>query len=565
LAESKVRDLLRQAMETQLPAGSPVEQVRSILERPDAPGFVQSLNPQVLYQLIQSAGWEEASGMIPLASPWQIQVCLDFDTWHRDQFQVSRLIPWLDTLLSESTDEHFRRVCRETDAEVLAMLFKDSLIVGLFDEDGEPPLEFDGIDWTTSPDGVYAVAYPEDDMGALMRGMVNRLFEVDRVLGWTLLEAARWELFSNMEEEELHWRNSRLEEFGFVGRDEAMEIYRALDPVAFRDNLEKAPLEPKALDRLGRSDLPVLVSRTQDTSYILHIFEELEPEILEALMTELVAVQNRVLIADGIEPGQPEETRGVFERAMGTLSLGLEFVARMDDERAVELVKSVPLRELFRVGYSLQWKLRSTVQQLAQRPSLTIVESERFSLLADQDERAFKAIIKFRPAYVASTGENAGVSEIFATQAQIDDMASRIAYVAFKQLWTFGVSGADVSGLAQTAYGGTLVNDPTTITFDSIFATWVAHVALGKAPSIEGLKVDELSKLPAILRQKPWGEDPLGWFEPAVATAIEAFGAGAARLVSRWLRDTLAELDDQMAQVSDPDPLLLQAVVLIQK
>lgn len=282
-------------------------------------------------------------------------------------------------------------------------------------------------------------------------------------------------------------------------------------------------------------------------------------------MTELVAVQNRVLIADGIEPGQPEETRGVFERAMGTLSLGLEFVARMDDERAVEVVKSVPLRQLFRVGYSLQWKLRSTIQQLAKRPTLTIIESERFSLLAESDERAFKSMIKFRPAYVSSTGENAGVPQIFATQSQIDDMASRIAFVAFKQLWTFGVSGIDAGSLAQTAYSGTLVNEPTTITFDTIFATWIAHVALGKPPSKEGLTVVELAGLPAVLRKKPWGDDALGWFEPAVAGAIEAFGAGAARLVSRWLRETLTELHEQMARVEDPDPLLLQAVVLIQK
>lgn len=563
MSESKIRALAQRVMETQLPAGTPAQQVRSILDRDDAEGYVQSLNPQVLYQLIQRAGFDEAAALVPMATPRQIQVCFDFDLWAKDRFQTNRLIPWMETLLAESSDEHFRRVVRETDGEVLAMMFKENLLVGLFDEDGQPPLEFDGLDWTTSPDGVYAVAYPEDEeMGALLRGMLDRLYDVDRVMAWTLLEAARWELFSNMEEEELRWRNSRLEEFGFVGRDEAIDIYRVLDPAAFRTKLDNQTLEDKAFDRIGKTELPAVVTPDATPLFILRILELLEGDVLEALVTELVALQNRVLIADGVEPGQLDETRDIVERALGTLSLGLEYLSRADDDRAVELVRAVPLRDIFRVGYSLLWKLRSTVQSLSQRPTLTLIESERFSLLNDSDAALFNALVKFRPTYASGAGSE---PEFFCNTKQVDEVATRLAFIAFKQIWTFGVSGADVAKLAGLAYGGTLINDPSTVTFDTVFATWIALTLLGKQPAMRGLNAEELQNLPSQIAAKPWGNDPVGWFESALAPAIEALGPGAVRLVTRWLKETLDRLDDEIGAVAQPEPAILQAVLLLQR
>jgi len=38
-----------------------------------------------------------------------------------------------------------------------------------------------------------------------------------------------------MEEMALQWRTSRLEEFGYVARSEAMAVYAYVNPVRFRD------------------------------------------------------------------------------------------------------------------------------------------------------------------------------------------------------------------------------------------------------------------------------------------------------------------------------------------
>lgn len=560
MTDSKVQALARKVLETQLPAGTPAEQVRAILERPDAEGYVQSLNPQVLYQLVQRAGLDDAGALVAMANPWQVQVCFDLDLWAKDRFQTGRVIPWFQSLLQEASDEQFRRICRETDGEVLAMVFKENLLVGLFDEDGLPPAEFNDIDWTTSPDGVYAVAYPEDeDAGATIRAVLDRLYDVDRVMAWTLLEAARWELFSNMEEEELRWRNSRLEEFGFVGRDEAIEIYRVVDPTVFREKLEEQPLEDKRFDRMGRTDLPAIATPDDAGFYLLRILESLDVDLLEPLVTELVALQNRVLIADGVEPGDAEDASDGVARALGTLSLGLEYLSRGDDERATELVRSVPFRDVFRVGYSLLWKLRSTVQRLAQRPTLTLIETQRFSLLGDDDAAFFDALVKFRPVYCAGAGQ---LPEPFRAQAQVDLAAARVGFVAFKQLWTFGVLRLDVGSLAQLAYGS-LRNDPTTVTFDALFATWLAQNLLGRPAAPTGLSEDDLRALPGLLRDRPWGTDPVGHFEGVIGPAIEALGPNAARMVSRWLNATLQRLVDELADVEHVDPAIVQAVVLI--
>ena len=219
-----------------LPPGKPEEQVEAILSRGDAIEFTQALEAPTVYRLVQEAGWEAAQELVPLLSSDQLAVCLDLDCWDRHRFMPARVAPWLAALVSDADDSTFRQRCRQLDAEVLSLFFKEHLLVDLYGEEGDIPPALLEYDVEPSPDRVYALAYVGDDtINALLRATIARLYEVDIVLGWTLLEAARWELKSTMEEEALRWRTSRLEEWGFVEMDEALRIYRPLDGPTYRD------------------------------------------------------------------------------------------------------------------------------------------------------------------------------------------------------------------------------------------------------------------------------------------------------------------------------------------
>src|SRR5690606_20850084 len=154
-----------------------------------------------------------------------------------------------------------------------------------------------------SPDNAYWIVYPEDeDAAALMRALVNRLYEVDYPLAWTLFEATRWELTSEMEESAFRWRTSRMEELGYVSFEEALEVYHTLNPVQFREQVEKRSVAPKIkVPRPDNVEFPtVLHSPLNDDFYFFSILKEIgDDHLIGSLVFELGTLTNRTMIADG--------------------------------------------------------------------------------------------------------------------------------------------------------------------------------------------------------------------------------------------------------------------------
>ncbi len=562
MSDAKDTSLGRRPTSPQLPAGEPEDQVIAILDRPDALEFVASIDPPTVYRLISDAGWELAQELVPLLTSEQLQTCVDLDCWTSHEFRPAKFSPWLAALVSASSDAVFRRGCREMDPEILALYFSEYVLVDFWGEEGEVPDAFwDKEPVERSPDGVYALVYEGDDStNALMRAAVARLYDVDRVLAWTLFEATRWELQSGMQEEALRWRTSRLEEWGFVDFDEALQIYRPLDGARFRDKLERGDYVPK-VGVEPQTNMPAMLNITDGARYYAaRIMRALVGQDLERALAEFVALQNRATVGEGIDPGDRADAERVAERTTGYLSIGLEFLARQDDERALEILRTVPLRDVFRVGYTTVEKLRENVQRVRRRPTLSLVEGVRFSLLREADTALAESVANIRPVFA----DEAGYRDIFHTQAQVDDAAARLAMIAFKQLWLFGVQRSEPPDLVQRAQAGAWLNEAPELTFDAFFATAVAQVLLGRPPDTLGLEAAALDDLGVALRARSWVDDPIAAFEPLVGPVFEALG-GAGRLMTRWLDATIAELVDELGAVASPDPAMFTALLIMKR
>lgn len=557
----KLTDYIDERRLALLPDGTPRQKVEAMLDRPDADAYVKAVDAPVLFQLIRNAGWEDAQPLMAHVSTEQLQTFVDLDCWRKDRFQPDKLRPWLAAVVAETDDRTFRDHCRDVDAEILALFFKSTLRVDIMGEEGEVPEQFYGDSVELSPDGVYAMVYPEDEATAvLLRQTIKRLYEVDRVLAWTLLEAVRWELVSPMEEEAYRWRRSRLEEYGFVEFDEAMKIYKPLDPARFRERLEAGEVDEKVAAE-PQDNLPVLPSIPQEERfYAAAIIKSLDGADVQSVMAEFIALHNRALIAEGVEPGASSEADFVAERTTGYLSIGLEYLSRRNDEVAADLVRTVPLRDIFRAGFTTVERLRDNVARIRRRPALTIIEGEHWSLLREREAALCDAILRPRPQFAKSVTEH----EIFHTQAQVDEAALRLGLIAFKQLWLFGVKQIAPGELVRFAYGDIWLNEAPDVTFDAFFASELAAVLSGREPDRFGVRPAELEKLPARLREKPWGDDPVGFFEPIVGPVLEQLPAGT-RLVTRWLQETLDRLVDELGGVQEIDnPALFTPVLIVQ-
>jgi hypothetical protein len=569
LAKARARMIAR--VTTQLPPGTAAEQIAELIERPDTEAAVQALEPDVLFRLIKTAGWDQGSDLVALASPSQFQSFCDLDVWRRDRFIGPRLDPWLGEIVDSATDERFKRVCRELDAEVLALYVQEGLEVYDVEEGMIPDEAPDRAE--KSPDGMYALVYPEDeDRAALMRRMIARLYELDRVLAWTLIEAVRYELRSEMEEYAYRWRTSRLEEFGFVARDEALAIYRPIDAERLRGALEEgSALEPRQEEGLTRFpspptlDLPrVLRSSLDEDFLVLSLIAQIQDDaLLQARLYELSSLTNKAMIADGIEPGEIESGRQVLRRTLGYLSLGLDYLSGEDEERAAELLAQRSLRELFRAGYSLVAGLGRQARRLLKRPTLTLVDGLRFSLLREEDAALLDALLRTRPTYAADSAHHAE----FSRQRQVDDAALRLGVIGFKQLWVFGVARVGLDELAREIYSERTLNTPLDATFDAIFATAVARELIGQDPHPLPLGRAELGALLGALAGLERGEraERAGALVPRLTAAVAPFMPGASsRLFTDWLEDTLDRLVEELGAVREvEDAQIVTQLVLL--
>lgn len=549
-----------------LPPGEPAEQVKAILAMDDPVGFLEELDAQVFYQLIKSAGWDQTYDLIHYATPEQIQNFLDFDCWTRDRLITEKMDKWLLALVTEAEDAKLKQVLRELDAEVIAIYFKSFLRVEELDE-GRIPDHLEG-DIGTSPDGVYALVYPENpDRAALMRVLVNRIYAVDRVLAWTLLEATRHELMSEMEEYAYKWRNSRLEEFGFVTREEAMGAYSYLDPAKFRARLERGVPVEERLEHIQPEtiDLPAVLEEEFDEEFFVSAaLNQLEErDKVQRVIYQIGALTNRTMVADGVEPGELESGREVARRTLGYLSLGLEFLSRAELPRAAKILGEVPIKFIFQVGFSLPRKLQAQLAALGERPVLTLVEGDKFSLL-NRDERALaESLDRPRPTFAGDWK----TYEIFKSQAQLDQAAVRVGMLAFKQIWLFTVAGQTPESLQAALSAGALENDTTSVGFDVFFATWLARFIIDKAASIEPLSSAELDELIAEVSRAPWDEEAgAGYFKPLLALIGEHLPPGSSALFSRWLVSALGRLDEEFSGVTQVDrPAIFQDILLIKR
>jgi hypothetical protein len=90
-------------------ASSP-DALTRFLDTPDLPSAVRRLSPDVLHQLIRTAGLDECGPVIALATPEQLTRVFDLDLWansatgHPERFNATRFGHWLEVLVDVGAD-----------------------------------------------------------------------------------------------------------------------------------------------------------------------------------------------------------------------------------------------------------------------------------------------------------------------------------------------------------------------------------------------------------------------------------------------------------------------------
>jgi hypothetical protein len=358
-------------LRAQLAAPRGVRRIDALLSMDDAKGAVAALSPSEVFELVHEVGFEDASDLIALATPSQIQGCLDLDGWNKDEIDIVPLRPWLAALI-DTGFENLTQVWGNLDTELRALILQRQVKVYDVNMGEEPPPGVeteDGYDEKpvmATPDRFFMLEFLGDEESQRqIQQIVEDLYRGDQDLARHTIMNARAELPSYLEEQSYRWRSGRLADLGFVDFYDALDLFRPLD-------IAQVSVGEGTHDQIPEDETTmvsmVVAEEVLGRSFLARALSSIEePREAERLEAAVMILVNKVLAAGRAKPGQAEVVRRGALYATATLSLGLETVARGDLARAQQALRTIALSRLFRVGYTVTLKLARLAQALAAR------------------------------------------------------------------------------------------------------------------------------------------------------------------------------------------------------
>ncbi len=329
---------------------NPRKRVDALLAEPHAPAIVPRIPVEDFYYLVRGIGLDDATELVRLASTEQVQGCLDLDLWRRDRLAMPRVLAWLDAL-AELSPSALTRVVRALDAELVA------LVVGrearIFDRSvGEAPDEESPFVVYRTPDAAFVVQFRTTTATAArtIERFLARLYDADPDLARAILLDAKWGTRAELEEDAFRWRTARLADLGFPSYDDALGVYARVDPATLASGPAPPAVEPAP--EPGTLPVPFADAFGDDTLLERGLVELDDPAAVAHVSSALVALLNRVLVADRVDPADVDHVRETTARARDTLSLGLEVASGGDVATATAVLRGGALADVFRAGAS---------------------------------------------------------------------------------------------------------------------------------------------------------------------------------------------------------------------
>jgi len=400
------------------------KRVQALLDAPKPMALVRALPDGEFYLTAREVGPEGALALLALASASQIAHLLDLESWRRDRFDPLRSGAWV-ALLVEAGEATIRRFARTIDDETLILLFRLWAKVKPLDIDHEEPTKGHGIGDTgdergfLAPDGNNLFNPDRSEHVAAVRKLADVIYldDRDRYLG--IVRSALFELPSEVEETALHWRASRLEEHGYPTWDEALSIYAPPETAhsALAQPMTPAPPMNREALTAPQATLRVLGSKGLIASGVAAMSADERERALFGLM----ALANRVLVADSADAGSIEAHTRAIERAGAYVGCALEARGATTGATAAPVLAEVPIIELFREGYARAVALQNRAR-LMLKDGWGAGHAKALDLIDAPLRARVAALLLPRPLFVSFTdGEPEPNARDFQNLADLDE------------------------------------------------------------------------------------------------------------------------------------------------
>jgi hypothetical protein len=413
VAELSVREQAELAL--RLP---PHERLELLLHAPRPLRLVRALPDADLYMTVREVGPNDAMPVLALASVSQLLHLIDLESWRGDRFDPDRAGAWI-ALFLEAGEPALRRFLRNADDELLALLLRTWVHVEQIEyedsaeQHGHGQTDAGTEEGAMTPDGYHRFSPSIPEHVAAIRRLLQ-VFYLDQPDRYNrTIWSSMWELPAEMEEQALHWRQSRLQEHGFPDWDEALSVYAAPEGVTVH------PQPPKPTDPDGLEASRAFLIALPPDSLLLPSLDHLSGEHRERVLFEFLSVANRILVADGADVGDPQSHRVAIRKAAGYVEIALSTRGAEGIDRAAELLGEVPTIELFREGFAGAVELQQRALKLTGK-GWASGHARALELLDHPIRGQVEGLLERRPMFFDPVEEETPVLREFRSIAELE-------------------------------------------------------------------------------------------------------------------------------------------------
>lgn len=342
--------------------GDADEKLAYLLGLPNANQVVQALSADEFALLAKDIGVNDASDLLALASPRQLQSLVDLDAWQGGELQPESVLTWLAVAREAGIDTLDTYVAAQEDGLLCLTLAKKLRVVANHAEvEQELPDDMEIFD---SPDGSFKImADPDEVQVPLLRDLIDTLYRINLLRGRAILRSMTWELSAQLEDDLAQLRAARLDTLGFAEQHEALQLYAYEDPHAKAAELQahwrgSQPGTAETLRPYVPEDEPARVglalpSDALQGSFLAQVMARLPTVERERLAVAMVRLSYRVQSARASSPLDLAVLPQWSRHAVRTAAMGLEHVSGGDLALATVILAHEPLTALFNCGHSL--------------------------------------------------------------------------------------------------------------------------------------------------------------------------------------------------------------------
>jgi Family of unknown function (DUF6178) len=471
-----------------------------ILSSPDAQRLVRSFAAESLFHTIKEIGLEDGAELLALASGEQVCTLLDLDCWKKDRLETAAVLDWLEALV-EAGDRALGEFLNSVDRDLLVLLLKRFVRVQRREDPEEPEEDVEGPEVFELDQHYRIIFYRLDARSGLVRQLIEALYERDYSYFITVMEDIWWGVESDLEEASFRLRNARLQDRGFPDYYEAQQIYGPL----------RAGELPERSQPLGRSvaddsqAVPqdrALVALEDGESFLSQVLNtSFAGEAASELRHELAYLVNRVLVAEGVDFADRERVIEKIRVAHDTVNLALESLSQLDARTAAGILDRHYIQHLFRVAWDLLVGLRKSARRAVEALGIESATAE-ISFLDTPYREGLAGLLRPKPQFYEGITRRGEIRyRAFATLADFEQAERLIADVA-----SLGELCQRLLQQSPAQLAKLRPREADDFRISAAVLTGVAHLLLGRAPSVEPLNARELSDLRETMLDSAAGE-----------------------------------------------------------